>query len=566
MLKRLSIQNFAIITELELEFEANLNILTGETGAGKSILLGAISLLLGERASVDSIRHGSDRAVVEGTFYVSSLEMFKQIFEEFQLDISEPSLTIRREITNKGQSRIFLNDQLITLQVLKLIGDHLVDLHGQHEHQSLLNPSLQLSFLDQFCNHSDLLRQFESTGIEYQLLQKQLRHLEFKRTTIQEKRELFEFQLKEISEINPQFGEDLTLENELSVLENAEFLYQTSGAVAYSLHGNEESNIYHQLSDLKKKIDELAKLDKSVLDFAKEMDASLISIKEIARFLENYAEKITIDPEKLTIVKSRLDAINKLKKKYGQTLDLVIKTKEELEISLLNDLNVDEQIDKLTQQIKDIEQKLNLLGNQLSQQRKKGSLNLTKMIMSQLSELGMSQAKFEIRFGVKAIATSPFSIDGKSVELLLDGFDIIEFYISTNVGEPTKPLAKIASGGEVSRIMLAIKVSTAATGGIGVLIFDEIDTGVSGKIASAVGKLLEKLSQHHQIFVITHLPQVASIRGDHFQVSKIMNNKHTETIVTKLSNQQRIEEVAKLLSGEKITDNSKAQAKELLGI
>ncbi len=566
MLKRLYIQNFAIISELELEFESKLNILTGETGAGKSILLGAISLLLGDRASTESIRHGFDRAVVEGSFQINSLHPFKTIFDEFQLEISDSIFNIRREITVKGQNRIFLNDQLITLQVLKLIGDQLVDLHGQHEHQSLLNPQLQLSFLDQFCNHPDLLRKFENTRLEYEALQKQLRSLEYKRTTLLEKKELFEFQLKEIKEVNPSVDEDSVLENELSVLENAEFLYQTSGAVAYSIQGNEEANIYHQLIDLKKKIDELAKLDKTVSDYAKEMEAAVISIKEIARFLEDYSQKITVDPEKLFVVKTRLDGINRLKKKYGPSLENVLKTKTELESSLSTDLNVDEQIEAVKTQIRQIEQTVNKLGNELSEKRKKGSKALVSMIITHLSDLGMAQSKFEIRFGVKENAKSSFSVESKKAELLPDGFDVIEFFISTNAGEPVKPLAKIASGGEISRIMLAIKASTATIGGVGVLIFDEIDTGVSGKIAFSVGKLLTKLSEHHQVFVITHLPQVASIPGDHFQVSKHVVNNHTETTVKKLSENHRIEEVAKLLSGEKVTDVSKTQAEELLAL
>ena len=566
MLKRLYIQNFAIISELELEFEANLNILTGETGAGKSILLGAISLLLGERASTESIRHGFDRALVEGTFQVNSLQPFKTVFEEFQLEISETIFNIRREITVKGQNRIFLNDQLITLQVLKLIGDQLVDLHGQHEHQSLLNPQLQLSFLDQFCNHPDLLRKFETSRLEYEALQKQLRNLEYKRTTLLEKRELFEFQLKEISEINPLPEEDETLEHELSVLENAEFLYQTSGSVAYSIQGNDDSSLYSQLVDLKKKIDELAKLDKTVFDYAKEMDAAVISIKETARFFEDYSAKITVDPEKLSIVKSRLDGINRLKKKHGPALSDVLKTKAELESSLSNDLNVDEQIESVKKQLAVVETAVSKLGNELSEKRKKGSKSLVSMIISHLSELGMSQSRFEIRFGIKDNSKSPFSVEGKKAELLPDGFDIVEFFISTNAGEPVKSLAKVASGGEVSRIMLAIKASTATRGGVGVLIFDEIDTGVSGKIAFAVGKLLTKLSEHHQVFVITHLPQVASIPGDHYQVSKKVVNNHTETMVIKLSETHRVEEVAKLLSGETVTDISKTQAEELLGM
>ena len=566
MLTRLYIRNFAIISQLELEFDSSLNILTGETGAGKSILLGAISLLLGERASADSIRHGFDKALVEGTFSVNSLKPFQSVFEEFQVEISEPVLNIKREITAKGQNRIFINDQLITLQVLKLIGDQLVDLHGQHEHQSLLNPQQQLSFLDQFCNHPDLLRRFENTRLEYESVQKQLRSLELKRTTLQEKRELFEFQLKEINEINPGEKEDELLDNELSVLENAEFLFQTSGAVAYSIQGNEEANLYHELIDLKKKIDELARLDKSVSDYAKEMDAAVISIKEIARFFEVYSQKITVDPEKLSQVKSRLDSINRLKKKYGPSLSNVLQTKSDLESSLSSDLNVDEQIDSVRKQLSLLESEVNVLGNKLSAQRKKGSQSLISMIISHLNELGMNQSQFEIRFGIKENSKSPFTVDGKKSELLGDGFDVVEFYISTNAGEPVKPLAKVASGGEISRIMLAIKASTANAGGIGVLIFDEIDTGVSGKIAFAVGKLLTKLSENHQVFVITHLPQVASIPGDHFQVSKHVVNNHTETSVQKLSQHHRIEEVAKLLSGEKITDTSKTQAEELLGM
>lgn len=564
MLTRLYIRNFAIISEMDLQFTRNLNILTGETGAGKSILLGAISLILGDRASTESIRHGQERAQVEGSFKFKPTPALQKVFSDNQLEIEGDDLTIRREITTKGQNRIFVNDQSATLATLKSIGDLLVDLHGQHDHQSLLSTERQLNFLDDFCRHPELLEKTETLWSEAEAKRKALQSLEKQRDTLIEKRELSEFQLKEIREIKPETDEDDLLENELSKLENAEFLFQTSGSIGYSLLGQDEGSLYHQLNDIRKKMDDLQKIDKNLADYFKEFESAVISVKEAGSFFENYSEKVVVDPARLSEVKVRLDGINRLKKKYGPTLAEVLEKEKSLELELGSELNVDGNIIKLKKETESLQQAYIKSALALSSSRKKGAEKLSKMVLEHLSELGLLKAKFKVSFSVKSDNHSWVLVDGKTFEASPEGIDFIEFMISTNAGEPVKPLAKVASGGEISRIMLAIKASTAAVGGVGVLIFDEIDTGVSGKVAFSVGKLLTRLSNDHQVFVITHLPQVASVPGDHFLVAKQIHNGSTESTVINVNGQDRVDEIAKLLSGDSVSETSRIQARELL--
>jgi len=564
MLTKLYIRNFAIISELDISFTGNLNILTGETGAGKSILLGAVSLILGERASADMIRHGEERALVEAVFKLSPSSVIDSVLTGHDLDKPGEFLTIRREISTKGQNRIFINDQSATLAALKALGELLVDLHGQHDHQSLLNPEKQLEFLDEFCNHTGLLKETARLWSEAENKRKSLNHLEKQRDLILEKRELFEFQLKEIRQTDPKEGEDVELEQELSVLENAEFLFQTSGAVGYSLTGAEEGNLVKLLTDVRKKIEDLYQIDKTLADYFKEVDSALISIRETGRFFENYAAKVVIDPERLVLVKSRLDELNRLKKKYGPSLSEVIHRAEQLENELSGGLNVDENLNRMKSELTELQIAYQKQADLLSSERTKKAENLAGMVKDRLKELGLEKAAFSVRFGTVALPGSWVHSAGTGVEAGETGFDSVNFMISANEGEPEKPLAKVASGGEISRIMLAIKASTATVGGIGVLIFDEIDTGVSGKTAFSVGKLLTRLAKDRQVFVITHLPQVASVPGDHFMVSKRVSSGSTESTVRLLTDGSRVEEIAKLLSGDTITELSRTQAKELL--
>lgn len=564
MLTKLYIRNFAIISELDISFSGNLNILTGETGAGKSILLGAVSLILGERASSDMIRYGEERALVEAVFKLSPASVIDTVLAGHDLDKSGEFLTIRREITAKGQNRIFINDQSATLAALKSLGELLVDLHGQHDHQSLLNPEKQLDFLDEFCNHTGLLKETARLWAEAEHKRKSLNQLEKQRDLILEKRELFEFQLKEIRQADPKEGEDIELEQELTVLENAEFLFQTSGAVGYSLTGAEEGNLVRLLTEVRKKIEDLHQIDKSLADYVKEFDSALISIRETGRFFENYAGKVVIDPERLVLVKSRLDELNRLKKKYGPSLTEVRARAEQLENELAGGLNVDENLNRMKSEFSELQAAYRKQAEQLSSSRKQKAVRLAVMVKDHLKELGLEKASFSVQFGTVPMPGSWVLSAGAPVEAGESGFDSVSFMISANTGEPEKPLARVASGGEISRIMLAIKASTATVGGIGVLIFDEIDTGVSGKTAFSVGKLLTRLANDRQVFVITHLPQVASVPGDHFMVSKRVSAGSTESTVRLLTESSRVEEIAKLLSGDTITELSRTQAKELL--
>lgn len=565
MLKRLYIKNFAIISETEISFHDNLNILTGETGAGKSILLGAIGLIIGDRALTETIRHGQERAIVEAELELpSTLKKLNSIFEDAQIDVPNGLLKIRREISIKGQNRILLNDQLTTLQTLKLIGEQLIDLHGQHEHQSLLHPDRQLQFLDEYAQLTEDVESFKLLYSQFHDKKKKLKELEKRQSELKEKQTLFEFQVKEITDINPMIGEDDLLDLEYSKLDNAEFLQTTSAELSFLIDGETEGNLYQQLIHMKKKMTEMTIMDKSIAEYEKEFESTIISIKEVSRFFSKYSEHIEVNPERLLFVKQRIDAINQLKKKYGPSLTDVIETKEKLVRELSGELNVNQSINDLKNEVTEIHKKVTKSAENLSKKRTQSAIPLAKQIIQYLSELGMPNASFSIRLQREESVLSEFIYEGQKVVCTESGWDGVEFFMSANIGEPEKPMAKIASGGEISRVMLAIKASAAQKGGIGVLIFDEIDTGVSGKIAFAVGNLLTRLSQHHQVFVITHLPQVASIPGTHFLVSKSVKANQTETQVLLLDETSRAKEIAKLLSGEQLTDSSLQHAESLL--
>ena len=565
MLKTLEIKDYALIDHINVEFGKGLNIITGETGAGKSILIDAMSLLLGERASTDVVRKGAQKSFVEGIFDVEFNKKVKSLLDENEIEF-QPELIIRREISLKGSNRCFVNDSPVPLNIVKELGDLLVDLHGQHEHQSLLRTETHINFLDEFANN---YKQLENYKVNYKQLntkQSELRELKSKEQSLREKKEIYSFQLKEIDNINPLLNEDELINNELNILENSETLMEVCDDVYNRLY-DDENSIIDLLGEVKHKLNQLASIDKSFLESEGECDSALAVLKELSNSIRDYKSKIDIDPAEIEEKRERLGSINLLKKKYGGSIHNVIKYRKKIgeEFDLAE--NFSSSIGNLEQEIDKLRILAGELAEKLSSTRKKQALIVETEVKKNLAQLGIDNALFKVKIAQSAVEEDTgyfILLKNKKYNFREDGFDEVEFYISTNAGEDAKPLTKVASGGEVSRIMLSLKTILAKSDKLPLLIFDEIDTGVSGRIAQKVGTALKDLASFHQIISITHLPQIAGMADHHYAVEKKQVDNRAISSIKRLSDNERIKEVAKLMSGKELSKASIESAKQLI--
>ncbi|MDP3441273.1 MAG: DNA repair protein RecN [Ignavibacteria bacterium] len=565
MLKSLFIKDYALIENIEVEFDKGLNIITGETGAGKSILIDAMGLLLGERASTEIVRKGAEKSIVEGIFDVSGNKKIKAFIENHEIDDAD-KLIVRREISLKGTNRCFLNDSPVTLNIIKEIGDLLVDLHGQHEHQSLLRVESHIEMLDEFWDSEELIQNFKGNITALHKLTSELKTLRKKESELKEKKELYDFQLKEIDSVSPVLDEESKLEDELLILDNAEKLIGTAAEVYEALYDSEES-LTDKLGIISNKINDLKKIDKSFEEKSEEVQSALALLNDVSSFLRSYKDSVELDPERLEEVRIRLGALNMLKKKYGGSIASIIEHRKKIaaEFDLAENFNL--KISELEKQINELRKSAGLAAKQISARRETAAKKIKREVEEALKSLGIAESNFVVKIE-NAISTSDDSIfiGSKSYSYNERGYDFVEFYVSTNSGEEPKPLVKVASGGEISRIMLALKSILAKSGHLPILIFDEIDTGVSGRIAQKVGQTLKQLSKSHQIITITHLPQIAGYGDIHFAVQKSKVSDRVVSSLQKLNKQERIHEVAKLLSGEKITEAALISARELMDL
>ncbi|MFO7445220.1 MAG: DNA repair protein RecN [Ignavibacteriaceae bacterium] len=567
MLKSLLVRDYALIEAVEIEFDYGLNIITGETGAGKSILIDAMSLLLGERASTEVVRKGAVRSVVEGVFEVEKNKKIKNFLEENDLEFL-PDLIVRREISLKGANRCFINDTPVTLNLVKDIGNLLVDLHGQHEHQSLLRTETHIEFLDEFGTSPDLLNKYKTCYSELSELILYLNDLRSKESVLKEKKDLYSFQLKEIDAVSPGEREEESLVKDLNILENSEKLLSLTSGIYQSLY-EAESSVYDSLVKIKNQLSELVSIDRAFSESSNECESAVALIKDISDFIRSYNSKIDLDPGKLEEVRERLGAISLLKRKYGGTVKSIIdyrqKIGEEYELAE----NYSGSIKEIEHKIKSAREECGRAAVELTKVRKSSARKVEKEVQSALKNLGIENAVFKADIRQKPADNNPehFIIaDGKPYNYNHSGIDEVEFYVSTNKGEDPKPLAKVASGGEISRIMLALKETLAKNDKLPLLIFDEIDTGVSGRVAQKVGHALKSLAAYHQIIAITHLPQISGLADHHFMVEKKNIEGRVVSSIKRLNNEERIIEVAKLMSGENITEASLKGAKELMGL
>ncbi len=563
MLKHIHIRDFALAQNLAIEFEPGLNIITGETGTGKSIIVGAISAVLGGRVYTEVVRTGAEKAVVEAIFDISQLPHVKELLKSKGLE-NNHELFLRREIQVKGSTRAFVNDMPVTITTLAEIGDLLVDIHGQNEHQTLLRKDTHRYFLDAFGQLDSLLRETAEAYRRLKKAEQELKDLERKQKELDEKYELYQFQREEIDKAQLRIGEEEDLIAERNILANAERIFELSSEFNQLVSSNENFNLQELLGQALHILRELAGYSDALNSLYQEFSSAKIVVEEADRTVEEFKSRLEFDPARLEAIEERLEIVSRLKKKYGDSIKEILEYRERIEAELQLKENYDFELVKLNQAYQDARSAFAKSALKLSQARKKVAQELEKAVIQQLNQIGMPKTRFKVHFEWIEDESGIFDHDGQHYYADEQGVDQIEFFISPNPGEDFKPLAKIASGGEISRIMLALKNILADIDRIPLLIFDEIDTGVSGRIALAVGKSIQKLESSHQVICITHLPQIASFGNSHYRVEKFEKDGRTFTQIKPLDEDERIEEIAKLIGGEKLSNDMLKSAQQLL--
>lgn len=568
MLRSLYVRDYALIEELEVTFGSGLNVITGETGAGKSILLGALKLILGERASMEYVRTGARKAVVEGVFETAGGSTVEELLRENEIDVLEDgSVIVRREVSGT-HSRAFINDTPTTLNVLRDVAERLIDLHGQHEHQSLLREELHIEIIDAFGQLEPLVEQYRAAYVDVDRLEKKRHELIRQEQELRQQKDLVEFQIGEIDAIAPVVGEEEGLIAERRILDNAEYLHTATGTLVQLLYEG-DSTLIDRISAVVNELRDLQRIDESFSETVGEVDQAAVILREAARLLQEYHARVEADPERLEEVRERLAALDNLKRKYGGSLEAVLKHREKIGETLDLASNFDGMLARLTADIDQAKQKLTETALRLSDERKAVAKKVEPLIVAELAELGMPHSRFEVVFAVESQTDGWIAHPDGPFRALAEGIDIVAFHLTTNPGEPLRPLVRIASGGEISRIMLALKSILAKTGRLPILVFDEIDVGISGEMARRVGQAMHRLARSHQIVAITHLPQIAALGDQHFVVEKRVEESsegpRTATRLCQVDGEERIRSIATLVAGENLTEAALAGARELLG-
>ena len=550
MLLEISIKNFAIIEAISLNFEKGMTVLTGETGAGKSIIIDAMNMMLGARATTDVIRHGSPKAEIEGLFSIENSLPLQEIFDEQGIDLGD-EIIIRREILQNGRSVSRVNGQMVNLSVLRAIGQHLVDIHGQHDQEELMRPQLHIQMLDEFgdTDFLELKQSYQTNFDAYRQMRKQL--LEIKKNQEEHKAriEMLEFQMAEIESAALQPGEDLKLNQEHDKLLNHKNISDTL-TNAYTMLDNEEFSSLANVRSAMNDMESLEEYDAEYREISTSLSESYYALEDVTKRLEDIIEDLDFDGNRLMQIESRLDLIHAITRKYGGNVDDVLlyfaKITEEYNLLTGNNLSSED----MEAELKQLEVSLVDLASKLASARHNLAQQLEIEIQQELKDLYMDKARFQVQF-----TKGKFSREGN---------ESVEFYISTNPGEDFKPLVKVASGGELSRLMLAIKSAFSRKEGKTSIVFDEVDTGVSGRVAQAIAQKIHKIGQHGHVLAISHLPQVIAIADYQFFIEKISNEHSTVSTVRLLTVDERVEEVAKMLAGENVTEAALSQARELL--
>lgn len=561
MILQLRIINFAIIEELQIEFHEGFNVLTGETGAGKSILLDALGVLLGERASADFVRHGQNRAEIEGLFSLVDHVLPAAILNELGIPFEDNMVIIRREITNQGKSTARINGQLVTLSMLKQVGDVLVNFHSQHDHHQLLQENQHLFWLDSYAGSqlNALLSDYKSNYNFFVTKKKEYTTFTQDEKEMAQRIDLIQFQLNEIEQSHLEIGEDEKLMEEKNKQIHAEKIIKNVHGAYISL--KEEHKSLDWLSVALSHLEEVATVDSWVHSKFQQMEEAFYILDDIASELNNYHEGLEFDPNRLDNIEDRLHTIYTLKRKYGQTIQDILTHKENISNELDKIVNRDVMIDQLMADLMNTKQSIVLLAHELTKRRMEISEQFVREMKIELNELHMENAQFVVNVKDLSSDLDPTSFDLVGNEF---GMNEIEFMISTNPGEPIKSLSKVASGGELSRLALAMRTVLAQVEQVNTLVFDEVDTGVSGRITHAIGEKLLRISKDRQVLAITHHPQVASFADTHFLIEKRVEGNRTKTSISQLTKEEQTLELARMIGGNEVTSSGIAHATELL--
>ncbi|HQN70531.1 MAG TPA: DNA repair protein RecN [Smithella sp.] len=554
MLNELSIKNFAIIDELHVTFGEGLNVLSGETGAGKSIIIGAVSLLLGDRATSEMIRTQADTATVEAVFDISADKPLRDKIDAMGFPVSD-ELIIRRIISHTGKNKVFINGQAATLANLAAVSERLINICGQHEHQIILAAENHIDILDEFGGCLSERAVYTEHFNQYQQIRSGIEKLEELSKSADARTELYEFQLKEIQDINPQPNEDTVLSDEKKVLVNIQRLSEWAGNAFDLLYGDKNSVIV-MLKEVQRQIKEIKKIDAGLKISEAEMENNFVALQEAALLLRDYGKGLFFDAERLAAIEERLDLIHRLKRKYGGSLEAVFQKKQDMEEALRKVSSLDEELQKMIREEEAVKSRLRQSARNLSESRKKAAKTLEDKVGKEIRALNMPHASFFVHFKNRADDNTDFF--GPR------GADDIEFDLSANKGEDARPLNKVASGGELSRIILALKNVLSGTGSVLSMVFDEVDNGIGGAVAEIVGRKLRAVSANHQVICITHLPQIACFGDKHMFVSKKVVKGRTLTFVNELDSEQKIEEISRMLGGVDVTPTTREHAREML--
>ncbi|MYZ64078.1 DNA repair protein RecN [Lactobacillus salivarius] len=551
MLQELSIKDFAIIDEIQISFQPKMTVLTGETGAGKSIIIDALGLLAGGRGSTEFIRKGEKKAVIQGLFTLPREANTYNILEEYGIDSEDGQIILQRDLYRGGRNICRINGMMVNLVTLRKVGETLIDIHGQNEHQELMKPENHIDLLDEYDKKTSQLRnQYQVVYQNYRKLKLSMEKKEADEKAWVQRLDMLNFQVKEIEEAGLKINEEDELVEEKNKLDNFQAIHDAL-ELSYQILSGEKIDVVGNLGNAMNELSDVSDLSENLQEINTKISDAFYSLEDAARDISDELDSMEWNGERLNEIEERLELIHQLKRKYGDTIEDILHYHSRIEKELREMENAEQNSEKQERQLSEALEKVKELAIKLSKQRKKSAKKLEKMIHEQLSALYMDKAVFE----VKCLNNS---------KLYSKGIDKVEFYIQTNPGEEMGPLAKIASGGELSRIMLALKTIFSQKMGVTSIIFDEVDTGVSGRVAQAIAEKISQISNNSQVLCITHLPQVAAIADNHYYISKSVNDGRTETSLKELDEKQKIREIARMLSGSEITELTLKHAEELI--
>lgn len=551
MLRFLKVANIAVIENVEVEFEPGLNLLTGETGSGKSLLVDAVTMLLGERAGADVLRSGEARGYIEGIFRLETWpEDLVALFHDAGVEVEE-ELILRREISASGRSRIFANDRLVTQAFVRAVRPHLVDIYGQGEAPMALVGGRPLRLLDSYAQTDELRRRVEELALAYREIERALDELSRAEAERLRLLDVYQFQIREIERVHPTLGEDEELGRERALLANAETLFQLAQEAYAELYEADDSMV-RKGARVYRRLEQLRGMDERAAGALELLERARIFLEEVAYFLRDYREGIRFSPERLAEVEGRLAELERLKRKYGPTLREVLETLAELKAKYEELASADMRRGELEERRKRLQAEYRQLAGELSRKREQAARALERAVTAELRALALERGRFQVALVPVEEFPSP------------EGMERVQFLVALNVGEEPRPVAKVASGGELSRIMLALKTVASRWRGPRTLIFDEIDVGIGGRVAEIVGERLKQLGERYQVLCVTHQPQIARFADAHYRVVKEVVGGRTQVRVERLGQMERVEELARMLGGREITEVVRRHARELI--